>query len=95
MLTKKRIAKSRQHRVTFLLPQSEARTVHLLGDFTDWQARPMRRFRDGTWRITVDLVPGREFRFRYLLDGARWENDPAADRYDPNPYGSDDSVVVT
>jgi hypothetical protein len=55
----------------------------------------MRPCRDGTWRIRLDLAPGREFHFRYLLDGARWENDPVADRYDPNPYGSENSVVVT
>ena len=95
MLTKKRMVKSGQRRVTFVLSQNEVSAVHLLGDFTDWQARAMRHFPDGTWRITLDLLPDREFHFRYLLDGARWENDPEADRYEPNPFGSDDSVVVT
>jgi hypothetical protein len=32
-------------------------------------------------------------RFRYLLDGERWENDWTADAYVPNSFGSDDSVV--
>jgi hypothetical protein len=36
---------------------------------------------------------GQAHRFRYLLDGERWENDHAADAYVPNPYRSDDSVV--
>ena len=30
----------------------------------------------------------------YLLDGDRWENSWKADRYEPNPFGGDDSVVV-
>ena len=39
------------------------------------------------------LPPGRAYRFRYLLDGHRWENDWDADAYVPNGFGSDDSVV--
>lgn len=95
MLTKKRMVKSGKVRVTFVLSQPDAAAVQVLGDFTAWKGRAMRRFRDGTWRITLDLAPGREFRFRYLIDGARWENDWAADRYEPNPHGTDDSIVVT
>ena len=95
MLTKNRMARSGKVRVTFLLPQPDASAVELMGDFTDWQGRAMRRYRDGTWRITLDLEPDRELRFRYLVDGARWENDWAADRYVPNGFGSEDSVVAT
>ena len=95
MVTRKRIARTGKVRVTFVFARPEASAVQLLGDFTDWEARAMRPYPDGTWRLTLDLAPGREFRFRYLLDGARWENDSAADRYEPNPYGSDDSVVAT
>ena len=32
--------------------------------------------------------------YRYLLDGARWENDWQADKYLRNEYGGDNSVVV-
>jgi hypothetical protein len=43
--------------------------------------------------VTVDLAAGRAYRFRYLLDGQRWDNDWAADAYVPNSFGGDDSVV--
>ena len=43
--------------------------------------------------MTVGLDAGRAYRFRYLLDGQRWENDWAADAYQPNDFGGDDSVV--
>jgi hypothetical protein len=36
---------------------------------------------------------GREYRFRYLLDGTQWTNDPVADGYAPNPYGGEDSLL--
>ena len=50
--------------------------------------------KDGSFRVAVALEPGRSYRFRYLLDGTRWENDWAADAYVPNEYGGDDSVVI-
>jgi len=53
----------------------------------------LERREDGRFTLTLSLTPGQSYRFRYLLDGSRWENDWAADSYAPNPYGSDDSVV--
>jgi hypothetical protein len=32
-------------------------------------------------------------RFRYVLDGTRWENDEAADGYVSYPFGTQDSVI--
>lgn len=83
-------------RITFELPGSTgARTANLCGDFNDWSpsADPMTPLTDGGFRITVGLAAGRRWRFRYLLDGDRWENDWAADDYEPNAYGGQDSVV--
>ena len=41
----------------------------------------------------MELAAGQRWRFRYLLDGARWENDWAADDYIRNEFGGEDSVV--
>jgi hypothetical protein len=83
--------------VTFTLPaEIHAQTVALCGEFNDWSADDIRleRGSDGTWRTTVALEPGRSYRYRYLIDGQRWENGQQADHYEPNPYGSVDSVIV-
>ena len=83
--------------VTFTLPADlHAETVTLCGEFNDWSAEDTRleRGSDGSWQATVALEPGRSYRYRYLLDGQRWENDEQADGYVPNPLGSVDSVVV-
>ncbi len=37
---------------------------------------------------------GRQYRYRFLLDGERWENDWAAEIYLPNSFGSEDSLVT-
>ena len=87
----------RSCRVTFELPaQVDANTVALCGEFNEWDAskHPMKRRKDGSFSITVSLKPGGEYRFRYLVDGERWENDWEADKYVPNEFGTEDSVVV-
>jgi len=94
VLTKKPAAKGRV-RVGFSLPSEvDASQVAVCGEFNDWGASlPMKRVKSGEWRASVSLDPGRCYRFRYLIDGVRWENDWAADAYQSNPFGSDDSVV--
>jgi Glycogen recognition site of AMP-activated protein kinase len=83
--------------VRFTLPaEVQAGTVALCGEFNNWSAHDTRLERggDGSWQAAVALEPGRSYRYRFLLDGERWENAWQADRYAPNSYGSTDSVVV-
>ena len=83
--------------VTFTLPaEVGAGDVALCGDFNNWDTGPIPLIRDtgGPWQVTVPLAPGSSYRYRYLLDGERWENAWDADHYEPNPYGSDNSVIT-
>jgi 1,4-alpha-glucan branching enzyme len=68
--------------------------VAIVGDFNGWSAdaTPMV-VEDGMARQVVALAAGTCYRFRYVLDGTRWENDWAADAYVPNEFGGDDSVI--
>jgi len=72
-----------------------ARTVAVCGEWNEWSvgAGVMRRDTEGGFSLTVSLDTGRAYRFRYLLDGQRWDNDWAADAYVRNDFGGDDSVV--
>lgn len=86
-------------KVSFKINNTEAngaQTAFLVGDFNDWQtnAEPMKRLKDGSFSVTLDLESGREYQFRYLLDGEQWVNDDGADRYVFNPYGNCDNSVV-
>lgn len=83
-------------RVTFTVPaEVGAQEVYLCGEFNDWNetSHPLTRRKDGRFSRMLTLATGRAYRFRYLVDGERWENDQAADAYVPNAFGSDDSVV--
>src|SRR5579862_8358623 len=85
-----------QHVMTeFRLPRIEGvESVTVVGDFNGWSetANPMAPEVDG-FVATIPLEPGRAYRFRYLLDGYRWENDWNADAYVPNEFGGDDSLI--
>ncbi len=97
MINKEYTKTRRSCRVTFELPASvSADKATLVGEFNDWNeaTTKMKKRPGGGFTATISLKPGNEYRFRYLLDGERWENDHAADRYVPNDHGSDDSVVV-
>jgi 1,4-alpha-glucan branching enzyme len=96
MLTKKYSPDGKTCQVTFSLPaQVHAKGAHLYGDFTEWEKSPqtMTRQEDGSFSIAISLPTGKDYRFRYLLDGGRWENDWAADAYVPNPFGTQDSLL--
>ena len=83
-------------RVTFTIdPQVDAQAAAVCGEWNGWSADAgvMRRDAEGGFSVTVDLDAGRAYRFRYLLDGQRWDNDWAADAYVRNDFGGDDSVV--
>jgi hypothetical protein len=45
-------------------------------------------------RNNLRVEEGHSYRYRHVLNGKRWENTQHADGYVPNPYGSDDSVIV-
>jgi hypothetical protein len=97
---KKQYLKSRNAcKVTFMLPReaaSDARNVALCGDFNNWDSNMnlMKPLKKGDYTVTLELEKDKEYRFRYLINGSRWENDWKADRYVPNAFGGDDSVVV-
>lgn len=103
MLTKKYVKSRKICKVTFEFSESElpdaidVRSVHLVGDFNDWDpaATPMKRGKKHIYRTTLELEPGREYQFRYWVNGEHWCNDWHADAYVPGPFGEDNSVVVT
>ena len=86
-------------KVTFCLPaerMENANSVHVVGEFNGWDpsATPMKRGKAGGFKATLNLEPGREYQFRYLVDESVWENDWEADKYVPNPFGNSENCVV-
>jgi 1,4-alpha-glucan branching enzyme len=85
-------------KVTFALPEAlKAETAYLVGDFNEWSGAqtPMKKVKNRGFAVTLELEKGREYQFRYLVNGTEWHNDWEADKYATNPFNGDNSVVAT
>jgi 1,4-alpha-glucan branching enzyme len=85
--------------VTFRLPAADvpdAKTVALVGDFNAWNSEVhlMRKMQNGDYAKCLRLEAGREYQFRYIVDGRLWKNDSNADKYVKSPYAEDENSVV-
>ena len=87
-------------KVTFSLPKEaaeNAKKVQVVGDFNDWNVKKgysLTKLKNGSFKKVVNLESGKEYEFRYLIDGETWENDWNADKYVSTPYGTENSVVI-
>jgi 1,4-alpha-glucan branching enzyme len=83
--------------ITFEIPGSIwADRIYLVGDFNDWdqESLPFRHNGRDDWQVEVELDRGREYHFRYLIDGNYWRSEWQADRHVAGPDGAYDSVVI-
>ena len=97
-MIKKQFLKSKPVcKATFTFPVEaapEAKSVEVLGDFNNWKdGVKMKKQKNGIFKAVVELETGKEYQFRYLIDGETWENDWEADKYVTTPYGTENSVV--
>ena len=86
-------------KVTFKLAKdiaSFANRVNLTGDFNNWniESIQMKKLKGGEFTISLDLEKGREYQFKYLLDGHTWLNETEADKHIPNEFQSENSIVI-
>ncbi len=100
MSIKKQYLKGKPYcKVTFRLDKkraSRAKKAGLAGEFNNWEAAktPMRALKNGDFTVTVNLSTGREYQFRYVVDGTNWINDEKADRYVHAGIANAENAVV-
>jgi len=101
MSLKKQYLKSKPVcKVTFLMDKGAvagASKVELLGEFNNWNtAEPvsMKKLKDGSFKVVIDLPTEKEYQFKYLLDGEKWVNDENADKYVNNGLDSEENSVL-
>jgi hypothetical protein len=81
--------------VQFRLTAPRAHSVAVAGSFDGWDPRalPMTRRPDGVWIITIPLPVG-EHTYQFVVDGSRWEPDPAVKGRVADGFGGTNSVIV-
>ncbi len=94
MRPKPKIASKRKS-VSFEYFDPSASLVTLAGDFNGWDPgiRPLKRDAGGLWKATLRLLPG-TYQYKFVVDGARWEEDPLNLHRVPNDHGSFNSIRV-
>ncbi len=101
MSIKKQFLKSKPVcKVSFRISAEEAngaKKIQVLGDFNNWnlKAKPMKSLKSGDFTQTVELETGKEYQFRYLIDGEQWINDLEADAKVANEFNSENDVIST
>jgi len=87
--------------VTFCLPREaapDATSVAVAGSFNVWSVdrHPMKRLENGDFSLALELEAGKEYEFRFVIDGVRWENAWNADKYVWSDHGNcENSIIVT
>ena len=101
MAIKKQYFKTKTNcKVTLSLPLEVvkgSKKVSVVGDFNNWDssANPMKKYKNsGECKTSLTLEKGKEYQFRYLIDGDKYENDWAADKYVQSPLSNDENSVV-
>ncbi len=86
------MAANGKKRVTFTVAAPEAKEVFLCGTFNNWDLvkTPMKPDGKGAFKALVMLEPG-QHEYRLRVDGA-WTNDPQAEAYVPNTFGTENCV---
>lgn len=96
MITKSYAKNGKTCKVTFkVAAELAAEKGAVMGDFNDWneETHPLVKRKDGSLSATISLDAGKEYHFRYLLDGQTWLNDEAPDGFKPNRYGGQDCLL--
>lgn len=90
MSIKKQFLKSKPFcKVTFKVGKElaeNAETVKVVGDFNAWNTdvEPMKKLKNGSFTQVINLEVGKEYQFRYLINGSAWANEKEADKEVPN-----------
>jgi len=81
--------------VSFTFSAPEARSVAIAGSFNAWSIHNDRLSgadKNGIWSIVLPLPEGR-YEYLFIVDGTKWQLDPAVPEVDDG-FGGKNSVLV-
>jgi 1,4-alpha-glucan branching enzyme len=65
------------------------------GDFNNWdtESTPLRRETDGIWRARIDAPPAGRYRYKFVVNGVRWIDDPHNGFKESDGFGGFNSIL--
>ena len=92
--SRKPSAKPLAKKARFKIRQPDAKSLVLVGSFTEWEAQaiPLAESEPGLWEVEIDLPSGRH-EYLFITGDGVWLQDPAAVESVANPFGGCNSVI--
>ena len=89
----KPIVLGNRHEIEFSLRSPQATRIFLAGTFNNWDTNslPLKKGKDGIWRIKVKMAPGR-YEYKYFVDGV-WSQEISSSDVVANPFGTQNGVI--
>jgi serine protease AprX len=81
-------------RLVFVYLDDEAKEVAVAGEFSGGQQIPLARDEEGRWCAEVPAPPPGRYRYKLLIDGTRWREDPGNVARDTDPFGAWNSILT-
>lgn len=85
----------RRNKVVFLFHAEQAAEVRLAGDFNDWDPEKgqLETQPTGLWKAVLKAPPPGRYRYKFLIDGSRWLDDPWNVHKEPDNLGGMHSIL--
>lgn len=83
-------------KIRFLFHDDSAASVKLVGDFNNWNLDgiELERSKAGVWHTDIPCVSAGTYRYKFLLDGARWTEDPSHGYKSEDGFGGFNSILT-
>ncbi len=83
-------------RILFTYHDDEASSVTLCGDFNGWRRDDVvfEQTEHGLWQTEIPCHPAGEYRYKLLIDGERWTEDPSHGFKDEDGLGGFNSILL-
>lgn len=84
------------NRIQFSFHGDRFDSVHLAGDFNDWDpvANRLVKCEDGIWRTSIACLPAGRYRYKFLIDDRRWTEDPSHLLKEQDGFGGFNSLLL-
>lgn len=81
--------------IVFFHHDDQARRIALAGDFNDWDSETdmFAQGADGVWRAKIAALPAGEYRYKFVVDGTVWVEDPSNLMKRSDDFGGFNSIL--
>lgn len=81
--------------IQFTYHDDKATNVTLSGDFNMWRTNDVlfKKTEHGLWRAAIPCQPAGEYRYKFLVDGSRWTEDPSHGLKEDDGFGGFHSIL--